>query len=286
MSILDSIDITTADFVDLFDELPLWSAPFGLWMLDRVPLRPGQAILDVGAGTGFLSIELAERCGRAATVHAVDPWGAATDRLRRKIAQRGLSNLVVLSQDAAVLPLPERSIDVIVSNLGVNNFDQPDTVLAECARVARPGSCLLLTTNLVGHMAEFYDVYRQVLSSRGQAGSVARLDEHIAHRATPDSVSQLLARTGFAVEEVTTGSFRLRFADGSALLNHFFIRMAFVPAWAALVEPGTAPAVFDALEAALNDRAASRGELALTIPTAGFVARRVSCPAGQPAPCR
>src|SRR5262245_48144607 len=70
---LEAIDGQTPEFGDLYDELPLWSAPFGLMLLEQVSLRPGMTILDVGAGTGFLTIELAQRCGSDAVVIAVDP---------------------------------------------------------------------------------------------------------------------------------------------------------------------------------------------------------------------
>ena len=63
MSYLDDVDTTTREFADAYDELPLWSAPFGLMLLERVPIRADQAVLDVGAGTGWLALELAERCG-------------------------------------------------------------------------------------------------------------------------------------------------------------------------------------------------------------------------------
>ena len=63
MKYLEAIDLTAPEFGDLYDELPLWSAPFGLSLLDLVPMKSGLTILDVGAGTGFLTIELAERCG-------------------------------------------------------------------------------------------------------------------------------------------------------------------------------------------------------------------------------
>jgi ubiquinone/menaquinone biosynthesis C-methylase UbiE len=52
-----------------------------------------------------------------------------------------------------------------VSNLGVNNFDNAEPVLRECQRVLRPTGRLLISTNLVGHMAEFYDAYRHVLTA-------------------------------------------------------------------------------------------------------------------------
>ena len=85
MNYLDEIDYTTAEFGDLYDELPLWSAPFGLMLLECVELRNGITILDVGAGTGFLAVELAQRCGRNSRVIAVDPWAASMTRLQRKL---------------------------------------------------------------------------------------------------------------------------------------------------------------------------------------------------------
>ena len=59
-------DLTDPATVALYDELPIWSAPFGLPLLDAVELRPGLTVLDVGCGTGFPLLELAERLGPGA----------------------------------------------------------------------------------------------------------------------------------------------------------------------------------------------------------------------------
>jgi len=276
---LDPIDTDTSEFIDLYDELPVWSAPFGLWILDRCPLGTDLTILDLGAGTGFLSIELAERCGPTSNVIAVDPWEAAMLRLRMKVAQRRLTNLRLLAQDAATIDLAACSVDVIVSNLGVNNFDDPAAVLRVCSRLAKPGATFILSTNLVGHMAEFYEVYRQVLVQTGQSERLPALERHVNHRATVESVRSLLEGADFEMLEVVEQSFRLRFADGSAMLRHHFIRLAFLPAWKQIVPDSVAQATFAELEGALNALASKRGELCLTIPAAGFLARRASCPA-------
>jgi arsenite methyltransferase len=273
---LDPIDIEVPDFGDLYDELPLWSAPFGLWILDRAPIRSGITILDLGSGTGFLSIELAERCGPATTVLAVDPWRQAMERLRRKIEQRRLSNIQLFEQDAATIDLPDESIDVIVSNLGVNNFKDPAAVLRVCSRIAKPGAAFLLTTNLVGHMAEFYEVYRKVLIQTGQSNRIVVLESHIKHRATIESVEKQLESAGFRITEVVTDSFRLRFADGSSFLRHHFVRLGFLQGWIAIATAGTAPRTFEILEEELNAVALERGELALTIPIACFLAHKQS----------
>lgn len=276
MDDLEPIDIDTPAFADLYDELPLWSAPFGLWLLEHCPLGPGLTFLDLGAGTGFATLELAERCGPASTVIAVDPWEAAMARLGRKVAQRRLGNVRLLQQDATRIDLPEHSVDVIVSNLGVNNFGDPAAVMRVCARVAKPGATFVLTTNLVGHMAEFYAVFQRVLVETGQGDRLPALAQHVQHRATVDGIRGLLAGAGFATVEVAEFGFSLRFANGSALLRHHFIRLGFLPGWAQVVPADRVPATFAALERALDDEAARRGELRLTIPAAGFVARRTS----------
>jgi len=268
MNFLEEIDYQTPEFGDLYDELPLWSAPFGLLLLEHVSLRPGITILDVGAGTGFLSIELAQRCGSDSKVIAVDPWDAAIKRLTRKVEHLGLQNVRTLVQDAASIDLADSSVDLIVSNLAINNFDDPEAALRSCFRVAKPGASLFLTTNLVGHMSEFYEVYRSVLLERGFTSQLAALDAHINHRATVDSVKALLERAGFQFVEAVARTFRERFVDGSALLRHYFIRLGFLPAWKAIAPENAVEATFAALEKRLNNLAAERGELSLTIPAA------------------
>ena len=274
MDYLEEIDFADPRVADGCDELPLWSAPFGLLLLDRVPVRRGSTILDVGSGSGFLAVELAGRCGPGTRVFAVDPWKGAMARLRRKVDQRRLEGVVLLEQDASTLELPDASVDVIVSNLGINNFEDPDSVLRTCYRVAKPGAMLLCTTNLAGHMAELYDAYRDVLVALGRSDRLPILEEHVAHRGTVESVTALLERTGFRILDTVTDSFRLRFADGSSLLRHWFIRLGFVPAWKSIAPPDSVRATFERLERSLDAIAAERGELALTIPMACFVATK------------
>lgn len=272
MDYLAEIDYTVPGFGELYDELPLWSAPFGMLLLERVPIRRGITILDVGAGTGFLTLELAQRCGPTATVIAVDPWTSGMDRLRRKLEWLGLDNVKLIEGDAAELDLPDASVDVAVSNLGINNFESPEAVLRSCWRVMKRGGRLLLTTNLVGHMQEFYDIYRDTLVDLGLGDRLPALEAHIDHRGTAESVTRLLQSCGFEVADVTTDTFRMRFADGSCLLRHYLIRLGFVSSWKAIVPTASVASTFRELERRLDAEAALQGELALTVPVACFEA--------------
>lgn len=272
---LEPIEYHDAAFVELYDELPLWSAPFVAMLLARVPLRRGEVIVDVGAGTGALAIELAERCGPPTRVIAIDPWEQAMARLARKAQARGVA-IECHVQDAREMPLADHAAGLIVSNLGIHNFDDPAAVLRECHRVLRPGGELWLTTNLAGHMAEFCGAFEDTLRALGHHDRLPALAAHIARRGTAESITALLHETGFGACECEHESFVMRFADGSALLRHAFIRLGFVQGWRAVVAGLDEPRFFAALEARLNAAAEAAHGLTLSVPAACIRAKRLS----------
>jgi arsenite methyltransferase len=141
-------DFSSPRAVNAYDELPLWSAMFGLLLLDEVPLTPVRVALDVGCGTGFPLIELAERLGVGAHVHGLDTWSAAMRRAREKLTYRGTPNVTLHVGSAAAMPFAAGTFDLIVSNLGVNNFEDRRGAIRECRRLLKSGAVIALTTNL------------------------------------------------------------------------------------------------------------------------------------------
>ena len=141
---MESWDGETPDLADpatvaLYDEVPLWSAPFGLVLLESVNLRPDLTVLDVGCGTGFPLLELAERLGPEARLHGVDPWAPAMERLRAKVAAWKLGGRVTLHvMHVESLDLPPGSMDLIVSNNGLNNVADLPHALASADDPAVP----------------------------------------------------------------------------------------------------------------------------------------------------
>jgi ubiquinone/menaquinone biosynthesis C-methylase UbiE len=262
------LDWSEPQFPLVYDELPLWSAMAGLILLEHVPLRPNARLLDVGCGTGFPLLELAQRLGPACRAVGLDSWTHAMDRAQMKIEYCGIRNVTLVRADAANMPLEASSFDLIVSNLGLNNFDNPAAAVRECCRVAAPGAVLALTTNLQGHMREFYEIFAQSLRQMGMESRLSALEAHVAHRATTSRVESLLREAGFSVRRALTREIPLRYLDGSALLRHKLVQQGFLDAWRDVVKGAEEQVFFATLEANLNAVAASHGGLTLTIPFA------------------
>jgi SAM-dependent methyltransferase len=98
-------DGTSDDDLSAFDEMPLWSALHGRLLLDHVTMpRAGARVLDLGCGTGFPLIELAERLGPSRLAVGADTWRTALRRAAFKARTRGTANVRVVLADAVRLP--------------------------------------------------------------------------------------------------------------------------------------------------------------------------------------
>ena len=259
-------DLDDPEITDLFDELPLWSAPFGMMLLDKVKPEPRMTVLDIGFGNGFPLLELAQRLGESSTVYGIDPWAAAHHRVKKKIAAFNIKNVKLVEGDAAHMDFEDNTFDLIVSNTGVNNFADVPKVFRESFRVAKPGARIVLTTNPKGHMEEFYKILGETIRQLDMTHLLDKLETHIAHRLTGETICNLLTEAGFGLSALDHRSFSMRFATGSAFLNHALIKIGFLDAWKALFPKEELKRVFTILEKSLNTAAREQGEFIVTIP--------------------
>jgi ubiquinone/menaquinone biosynthesis C-methylase UbiE len=255
------------DIASTYDELPVWAAPFGLRLLGAVQVRVGMTVLDVGSGTGFPLLELAQRLGRSCKVFGLDPWKHANRRALKKSRLHSITNVKIVEAKAEDMPFKDESFDLIVSNNGINNVDDSDVSLKECGRTARTGAQMILTMNLPETMKEFYYIYAETLSDLNLGTQIERMHEHILERRLPVGLARAkIESAGFRVHRADEDTFKMRFATGTALLNHSFVRLNFRERWKSILETQDRDRVFTRLERNLNDYAERFGSIDLTVP--------------------
>ena len=102
-------------------------------------LREGETVLDLGSGGGIDVILSAKRVGPSGTAYGLDMTDEMLALARRNAAEAGVSNVHFLKGLIEAIPLPAASVDVVISNCVINLSTDKAAVLAEIARVLKPG---------------------------------------------------------------------------------------------------------------------------------------------------
>ena len=102
-------------------------------------LAPGDIVLDLGSGGG-IDVLLSARCvGPTGKAYGLDMTDSMLELARRNQAEAGVTNVEFLEGAIESIPLPDASVDVIISNCVINLSGDKRTVLAEAFRVLKPG---------------------------------------------------------------------------------------------------------------------------------------------------
>ena len=262
-----SNDFNFKEYVNFSDECSIWSAPFGLKLLDFIDYKQNISALDIGFGTGFPLTEIALRLGEGSTVYGIDPWKDAIQRARKKIEYYRVNNIKIIEGFAESIPLTDNSLDLVVSNNGINNVKNIEQVISECSRIIKTGGQFIQTMNLDGSMTEFYSQLEIVLKEMDLVDEIVLMKRHIHEKRPPlDEMISIIKQYGFAVTNIEHDQFCYKFSNGSAMLNHYFIRLAFMEAWIKLLPYNKLDEIFDTIEKRLNEQANYSGGIKLTIP--------------------
>jgi SAM-dependent methyltransferase len=108
-------------------------------------IEEGDTVLDLGCGGGIDTILAARRTGPTGTVIALDFLHEMLERTSHAAKEAGLDNVVPLEAEMEAIPLPDDSVHLVISNGVVNLSARKSRVMAECARVLRPGGRLCLS---------------------------------------------------------------------------------------------------------------------------------------------
>jgi arsenite methyltransferase len=107
-------------------------------------IQPGETVVDIGCGAGTDLLLVARRVGPNGRAIGIDMTEAMRDRALACAAMAGLTNVEVHLADATALPLPDASVDVVISNGVLNLVPEKEKSFAEIRRILRPGGRLQL----------------------------------------------------------------------------------------------------------------------------------------------
>ncbi len=257
--------------IESYDELPLWSAPFGLMLLDTIHLKQGMKVLDIGSGNGFPMLEIADRLGPTGHIVGLDPLEDACQIITAKITHREVNNATIVEGVAEKMPFDNDQFDLITSNNGLNNVtDQPKT-FKECFRVAKPGAQMVITMNLPYTMIEFYEIFEEVLRDKGLTKEVDQMQMHIASKRKPvEFLKELIISTGFSIKSINIDGFKYRFTSAEALFHHYLIRNFFLDSWKAFLPKTKEEEVIHQIHQRIDTICEKEGQFTLSIPFVCF----------------
>ncbi len=112
-------------------------------------IEPGDVVLDIGCGGGIDTVLASGRTGPGGRVVALDFLPEMLERTRDAAAAAGLDNVELLEGEMEAIPLPDDSVDLVVSNGVINLSARKSRVFAECARVLRPGGRVCVSDRCV-----------------------------------------------------------------------------------------------------------------------------------------
>lgn len=126
---------------DAIREMHVDSGPIERQLLTQVPKGAYGVHLDIGTGTGRILTVLAKRVDRSI---GIDNSRAMLAIARDQTARAGLTGASLRLADMYALPLAERSVDLVTVHMVLHYADTPERVVAEAARVLRPGGRLII----------------------------------------------------------------------------------------------------------------------------------------------
>jgi ubiquinone/menaquinone biosynthesis C-methylase UbiE len=248
------------------DELPIWSAPFGLKLLNYIDYKSNITALDIGFGTGFPLIEIAMRLGKSSIVYGIDTWKESVEIAKEKINFYDISNIKIIEGTAESIPLGNNSVNLITSNNCINNVENREKALVECSRILKTNGQFIQTMNLGKSMFEFYNTMERKLLELNLKTEITLMQEHIEHkRPSIDVILKMMGRD-FIIKDIAYDQFEYKFADGTAMLNHYFIQLAFMDSWIKILPKDRVEEIFKKIEIKLNEQAKTFGMIKLSIP--------------------
>jgi len=218
--------------------LPIWSEPFGRMLLDKVQVPPRSTILDAACGTGYPSLLLVKKLDPQTRIVAVDSSHEMLAVAREKAGPLSGKRIFFKHERIEQISFPANTFNMVISNCGILTIPDPRLGLREMVRVAKPGATVMVTFELRGSFAEFYDIFGEVLTKFDMRDELRRLDEYVGRLPDHNGALTMLREAGLERVDLETREFTLLFPSGREFFFSPLIEYGYLSDWKALVGTG------------------------------------------------
>ena len=170
-------------------------------------LAPGETVLDLGSGGGIDVLLSAQRVGPAGKAYGLDMTDEMLALARENQREAGVENVEWLRGEIEAIPLPASSVDVVISNCVINLSGDKPKVLAEAARVLKPGGRFAVA-----------DVIADEDMDAATRADMAQWTRCVAGALTRAEFEQALTAAGLVEIEITE-THRVHDKAGSAIIR-------------------------------------------------------------------
>lgn len=229
--------------------------PLGLRALERLEVRPGERMLDIGCGGGETTAEIARRVGSSGRVVGVDISEPLAERARRATSE--MTHVEIRVTDAQTAAFDAESFDGLFSRFGIMFFADPETAFSNLRRALRPGGRIAFVC--WRSLAENIWMTLPAMAAANHL-PVKRPEPNVPGPfAFADSarVRGILERAGFVQINHETVDESLHVAGGEPLDGAVSLLMRLGPAGAALRDAKAGPELVDAVRASIREAIAS-----------------------------
>jgi ubiquinone/menaquinone biosynthesis C-methylase UbiE len=130
--------------------------PWFPWVMDRLPLKPGDQVLDIGCGPAWFWAASEGHFPKGLHLTLADQSEGMVNEAKERCAPLGFASLTGRQADAAALPFADGSFDVVIAMHMLYHVADQEKAVAEMHRVLKPGGTLAVTNNGAGNLRQLY----------------------------------------------------------------------------------------------------------------------------------
>lgn len=142
----------------LHQEFTVSDVPWFPWVMSKLPLRPGDHVLDIGCGPGWFWASAASSMPQGMHLTLADQSPGMVKEAMVRCAALPFTSVKGETTDASDMPFADQSFDVVIAMHMFYHLPDQGRAIAEMHRVLKPGGTLAVTTNGVANLAELYEL--------------------------------------------------------------------------------------------------------------------------------